>query len=231
VNNGQYRKHTRVQLAIAPLEEWRFERKFRIEGIHGTVLAELVRQHSAGFYKPFPDRKVNNIYFDTAELKAYFENVYGVNIRRKYRIRWYGDFLKEITRPVLEVKLKHNELGSKCRLGVDPFSWKDLKSLSRLVNSLSVEPHSIQPMLHNSYYRKYYATRDGNFRITIDTKLSYRSLRISALPSVSMISDPACILEVKYNQASDRDAQDILQHIPFRHTKSSKYVTGVELTR
>ena len=36
------------------------------------------------------------------------------------------------------------------------------------------------------------------------------------------------ILELKYDQENDQEAQDITTIFPFRITKNSKYVTGVQ---
>ena len=91
----------------------RFERKYRIENQPVSVVQQMLRFHPAGFRKLFPDRQVNNIYYDTTELLTFHQNVYGQNERKKYRVRWYGSDLQQLTKPRLEIKSKHNELGAK----------------------------------------------------------------------------------------------------------------------
>ena len=39
----------------------------------------------------FPDRIVNNVYFDTPDLAAFEANLWGAPERRKCRLRWYGE--------------------------------------------------------------------------------------------------------------------------------------------
>jgi len=34
-------------------------------------------------------------------------------------------------------------------------------------------------------------------------------------------------LELKYEESEDNNAKDILNYLPFRQTKNSKYVTGI----
>ena len=63
--------------------ELRYERKFRIEGLNWSALQQIIRQHPAAFCKAYPDRQVNNIYFDTPDFQAYHSNVNGAENRRK----------------------------------------------------------------------------------------------------------------------------------------------------
>ena len=91
----------------------RYERKYKIESITAEVVRQVVINHPASFRKIFPDRKVNNIYFDNIELSAYFDNVNGIADRQKIRVRWYGDDIFKIEQPKLEIKIKSNQLGFK----------------------------------------------------------------------------------------------------------------------
>ena len=89
----------------------RFERKFRIENMElGHVLLHL-KIHPASFYRLYQDRTINNIYFDTPNMACAHDNLDGNNIRKKYRIRWYGKDQHTLTKPILEVKYKENLLG------------------------------------------------------------------------------------------------------------------------
>ena len=208
----------------------RFERKYRISEITPETIASLVRNHPAGFTIAFPDRRVHNIYYDTQELKAFYENVHGVNRRIKYRIRWYGENKYEIIAPKIEMKIKRNTLGEKKAKSINTFSFENLINTSQEVNAFAAEPYHLHPVLTNSYLRSYYLSADGLFRITIDRQLQYNSMLATLSSPGATIDDPAVILEIKYDEAQDVKSGEILQYLPFRHTKSSKYVTGVELT-
>lgn len=112
----------------------RYERKYRIENLGLTEVRQALRSHPLSFRKLFPDRQVNNIYLDTSDLHFFQENLEGVAERRKYRIRWYGSDLSLAQAPVMEVKLKHGELGEKLMLDLEDIAldgsadWKQISS-------------------------------------------------------------------------------------------------------
>ena len=68
---------------------YRFEKKFIVEKtrLH-SVLFDL---KSSGFFKIFPNRVVNSVYFDDKDFSAYYENLEGLSNRTKYRFRFYGE--------------------------------------------------------------------------------------------------------------------------------------------
>ena len=61
------------------------------------------------FKKAFPSRFINNIYLDTYNYKNYNDNINGEQMRKKTRIRWYGDLFGKID-PYLEVKERSGSL-------------------------------------------------------------------------------------------------------------------------
>ena len=208
---------------------WRYERKYKIESFSSEIVRQIVINHPASFRKLFPDRKVNNIYFDNADMAAYFDNVNGVSDRQKLRVRWYGEDIFNIEKSKLEIKIKSNQLGYKKSFSVDDFQLNDLKALTKEVSEKSGTYKIYQPTLINSYLRSYYGTTNGKFRITIDRNLEYFSLLNANRFTRFQVEDQAVVLELKYDETLDEEAAFILQHIPFRHTKSSKYVTGLNL--
>ncbi len=208
----------------------RYERKYRIENISPVVVQQIIKQHPASFQKIFPDRQVNNIYFDTANLVAYNENVDGIAERRKFRVRWYGADIFNINKPQLEIKIKNNQLGEKRTYPKPDFKLESLKELTRSVSEQSALNLSFIPTLINSYQRSYFGTSNGDFRITIDWNLQFFSLLGGIQFTRYSIKDQATIVELKYEEDKDDLADEILQFIPFRFSKNSKYVTGMNLT-
>ena len=75
---------------IAVPEDARFEIKFVANEFEVDYVRQWVRLHWACFYVPYPDRWVNNVYFDTLNYFAYEENLSGASARTKVRYRWYG---------------------------------------------------------------------------------------------------------------------------------------------
>ena len=89
----------------------RYERKYRIEDLRLEMVHQIIKNHPSSFRKIYPDRQVNNIYFDTPNYTTYTENVMGIAQRKKFRVRWYGDRRDTRTKNNLEVKIKDYELG------------------------------------------------------------------------------------------------------------------------
>lgn len=206
----------------------RYERKYRIEGLSPPWVAQVLRSHPASFRPLFPDRQVNNIYFDTPTLDEFYQNVAGTPQRRKHRLRWYGTVRDQLPHPVFEIKIKDGELGSKESQRYPSTDWGDLRSLFGQIPPLQYLP--LRPVLINSYQRSYWGSADGRFRITMDRKLNFAPFSWSHPPmNTQFFDDMACILELKYEQEDDQAAQGIFAHLPFRLTKNSKYVMGVNM--
>lgn len=208
----------------------RYERKYRIEGVHINVILQHLLLHPAGLSKLYPDRQINNIYFDTPSLTTYKENVMGLARRDKYRVRWYGWNPLQVANPQLEIKHRRNNVGTKTIKKVTPFTFDHLRPLVKEVNEKSSTFALLQPALQNSYKRAYFGTKDEKFRITLDWDLRYASMRTSRQFRGYQKEDyNVHILEVKYEQEIEKEADRITQFFPFKSTKNSKYVTGIEL--
>lgn len=209
----------------------RFERKYRVENLSMSHIRQIVKSHPASFYKLYPNRTVNNIYFDSPNFTCLNDNLRGINIRKKYRVRWYGEDIKTIKNPKLEVKYKENELGGKTIFELPPCSLSNIKDIQQQVNELIPQQFSLQPTLLNSYNRSYWGTKDGKFRITIDSHLRFHSLLYSAHFTKYIHIDPVVIVELKYEQEDEQELQRITRFLPFRLSKNSKYVNGILLTQ
>ena len=89
---------------------WRFERKYALT-LREYLQFEKLLLHS-DVEMLFPDRQINNCYFDTINNHAYTESIEGYSEKMKVRIRWYGD-LYTTTTPVLGFKIKQNHSNKK----------------------------------------------------------------------------------------------------------------------
>ena len=69
---------------------------------------------------------------------------------------------------------------------------------------------------------------DQRIRATIDQDLSYYSIGQNEIYPAAT-KDNAIILEIKYDQNDSDIAEDCVQAIPYRLTKNSKYVSGMQL--
>ena len=219
-------------------EEYRYERKFLIEGATRPQVQTLVRIHPAMFIQPYPPRYVNNFYLDTEELENYYDNMSGRDDRQKFRIRWYGTCLGAIDQPVLEIKIKRGLVGTKEHYPLPPFFLDERFSVEDYCRLLrrSGLPYRVRSQLSgmhvvllNRYYRDYYATRDNHFRVTIDTGLTYfRVDRGRNTFNHKQVDRTNLILELKYDKAKELEANRVSGFFPYPVTKNSKYVSGIE---
>lgn len=209
----------------------RYERKYRIEGMSVPAIKQLLKLHPASFRSLYPDRQVNNVYFDTPTLTTFHQNVGGDSERKKYRVRWYGKDIRAIESPNFEVKSKHSELGTKTVTPVAAFELDKFESITQEVNKLIQYDSFLQPSLLNSYGRSYLISMDGKYRLTIDYSLAYHSLINSQRFHAYHITDAAVVLEIKYEEEDDARIGTITQHLPFRQSRHSKYVYGIQMTQ
>ena len=90
-------------------QTFRYERKYVVSGLSTADLERCIKTNPGLFTEIYQQRSINNIYLDSADLQHYFDNVNGAPARGKVRIRWYGKLFGEVTRPVLELKLKSQD--------------------------------------------------------------------------------------------------------------------------
>lgn len=218
-------------------EKSRIEVKFVSAAIHYHTLLSWLRVHPAGFISLYPDRRVNNIYFDTYEWSAFAENLSGVSSRTKVRYRWYGKSVYP-DKGTLEVKQKRNCHGWKLQYKIDkpPYepgaNWQTIKQL--LLEQLPAEGkrwvnNNPMPVIINRYFRKYLCSADQKIRVTIDTQMGVWEQRLKSDPNFihrANIPD-IVVVEFKFDRRDYGIASGIVQGIPIHQSRHSKYVTGV----
>ncbi len=221
-----------------PLETYRYERKFLVEGINDHQIRALVRVHPALFVMPYPPRWVNNIYLDTPGLDNYQDNINGAVDRRKVRLRWYHQLFGEIPKTTLEFKIKRGLVGRKVQFPLGRLRFQEGFTRFNLENFLENGglPDHVRlilsgqiPVLVNRYRRWYFATTDGRFRLTVDTEMSFYHIGLLDNPLRFKHADHRHrVVELKYQQVDDPEAGRIASLFPFSVYKNSKYVLGME---
>ncbi len=216
----------------------RYERKFHIRDVTPHGVECFTRVHPAIFREIYHQRRVNNIYFDTPTFSAYRDNVEGSQSRNKIRLRWYGERVDVMARPVLEIKLRDGVITGKesYPLGIDKVdSSIARRDIIRLLEDASIPEHILfhvkmrAPSLLNRYSRKYFLSADGAFRATIDSNMEYSlppGNGTKTLPPVQYTN--SCVLELKYEPCEDQRISEITRYLPYRATRHSKYVNGIE---
>ena len=155
--------------------------------------------------------KIRSLYFDTPGDKALREKIDGVNIREKFRIRYYNLDTSFI---VLEKKSKLNNLCSKesCRITEQEarrIVEGDIQWLASDERKLCVELYSkmitqgLRPKTIVDYTRDPFVYAPGNVRVTIDynirtglNKTDFLNPETVTVPA----GDSPIILEVKWDE-------------------------------
>lgn len=170
---------------------------------------------------------VKSLYFDTYGDRCYHENLAGVDIRKKYRIRIYNndpDTMK------LECKYsRHNRKAKEsCRLSREQYNrlmdkcqelriWKELSGYGmgeqkKIMNDqnllgrflLEKNMELLEPKVIVEYERTPYVYAAGNVRITFDRAIR-SSAQVKDFPkrntaSRSILPEGTHIMEVKYDE-------------------------------
>ncbi len=218
-------------------QELRREIKFVASDTECYRMLHWLKLNPAGFWSQYPDRIVNNIYFDTMELSAFSENLSGVASRSKVRYRWYGD-TRSPCAGTLEIKRKRNQFGWKIRYPIKraPYApgedWRQVRAA--LMDQLPTDgrywlQQASLPVLINRYQRQYFVSADRAIRATIDTDNTVWDQRSKRWPDLESAGNPIPVLIVEFKFGAEcRDmASDMLTGIPIRVSRCSKYVSGV----
>jgi hypothetical protein len=220
------------------MREYRYERKFFVDQLDTRQVIAQIKRHPAMFSEIYPPRYINNIYLDSPLMENYFDNVGGIRERRKARIRWYQRLFRYVDAPLLEFKIKSGLMGTKAQYPFpefpfgEGFSERFLKGLIRgsdLPQNIKSQLLSVEPVLLNRYLRWYFATPDGKFRLTVDSGLTYYHLnKFNNRFLYKQVDYQDIVVELKYQSEYDPQAGRITAGFPFRMTRSSKYVQGIE---
>lgn len=217
-------------------ENARHEVKYYLASTDTCYVEEYLMLSSLGFKKVYADRIVHSLYFDTHDLAAYGDNLAGVGYRTKFRLRWYNT---DTTKVMAEVKIKRNQLGWKMQQPLalpEPIETLPFAELVKFLEEHLNDDMMVQfkenlfPVLMNHYHRQYYASNDGNIRVTIDDRLFYYEQHLHRKMNNEYMfpAFDGAILECKYDVGHEDKAKVILEYLPFRQSKSSKYVMGVQ---
>lgn len=224
-------------MSLSVPKDARLEIKFVSYTSNLDTLMNWIHLHPSGFYSPFPDRQVNNIYFDGHQYTAYTENLSGSSERTKVRYRWYGESIKPCA-GTLEIKRKRNYFGWKLyyRVNSAPYcpemNWCVIRKNIRDQISehgrfwLDLNPF---PILINRYRRMYFVSRDEKIRATIDINQAVWDQRFKSKPNfIHKANLPdTLIVEIKFDRKDRGYASRTIQSLPLRVSRHSKYMTGV----
>lgn len=195
------------------------------------------------FKKSFDNRNVNSLYYDTADLNFASDNIFGVSERIKIRARWYAKFNENIFHSFskkkqsfnIEIKRKKNNLSDKILLSKFFFNKSNtLKKRRDFINDkvyfeISKHPQLLKLIIKDiifvGYEREYYENFiSSKIRLTIDRNLIGSKVQSFFNFDKTLISSNYVIAELKFFNDSFQLVKNILDKIPFRQVRSSKYL-------
>lgn len=177
---------------------------------------------------------IRSLYFDDPSDKALREKLDGVNLREKFRIRYYN---RDPSLLHLEKKSKHNSLGTKFSAGLSleetqrildrDIGW--MRTADRpLVQELyaKMRYQGLRPKTIVDYTREPFIYRPGNVRVTFDYDIRTGLMCTDFLnPDCITIpaGDPVILMEVKWDAYLPSVIRCLLQEPGRRSTAFSKY--------
>ncbi|WP_182347093.1 polyphosphate polymerase domain-containing protein [Tomitella gaofuii] len=193
---------------------------------------------------------VASLYYDTADLRFYWEKIEGLRFRRKLRLRLYGnpDECDDATTTHVEIKQRVNRVTQKRRLPLpyaDALAWLDggvrpghdpgdrafVDEVSTFVGNLD-----LRPIATTSYLREAYLGReaDAGLRVTIDHRVRGRDRDFRFGPGYSASDDRrtvppgAAVVEVKANERIPYWMADLSARLDMSVVRMSKYCRTIE---
>lgn len=219
-------------------KKYRHEYKYIINSGYYHILRGRLR----AAMKPDPHGdngtyRISSLYFDDVYRTAYNDKLMGLDVRKKYRIRFYNlssDFMR------LEVKEKKGDMVCKRSVTLTEEEYGLILSGER---GFLVGPHfsgtageefyfsdrlaGLRPSVLADYVREAYICAAGNVRITFDMALKFSAeLDITGRrPDFYNVFDRGeIILEVKYDSFIPMYVSELLSGVPLNRESVSKFV-------
>lgn len=219
-------------------KRYRHELKYIIN----SGIYHILRSRLRAAVKPDPHGdngvyRITSLYFDDAFRTAYNDKLIGLDVRKKYRIRYYSLSPSVIN---LEVKEKKGEMV--CKRSI-PLSYEEYNQIIRgdteclkqekLTGTAGEEFYltdrltKLVPAVLVDYKREAYICPAGNVRITFDSNLK-TAVQADPLGGkadfINVFNNGEIILEVKYDSFIPAYIQELLNGVPVTRESVSKFV-------
>lgn len=233
----------------------RYELKYTIDESMASEIKDYIK-NICTIDKFVPEGEVgytvNNLYFDTADLRFYNDTKLRKPTRLKPRARYYGNKATDFIWP--EIKYRNASVIWKRRYNIPITRWPELFSSAEKGQSSSfINTHldtfddiiywySAQPVLHVRYFREpYVSDLEAYGRVTFDRQLCCRPTRGSIEldyderdmlfyddPISSGSYDSLVILEIKVEKQIPTWVIELIRNFNLMQRGYSKYCYGLD---
>ena len=224
----------------------RIEKKFIFHSSKRDLVMKWILEEGPLVTVQHPAQTVSSLYFDTLTFSAYSDNLDGVPLREKVRLRWYSNLKKDSVQ--FEIKSRHFNIGNKLTIDIADKNLRRLCSesffsdfetlknvLDKIIDSDLIDSRvkfklaNLSPLQVVSYDRNYFHCSESGIRITVDTGINYQYVGNDLV-----LKDDWEILELKYDATSISHRDDLLKinnikNVPLINSRNSKYCRGLSL--
>lgn len=226
----------------------RYEIKYLLDEMQIPALREaLAARMVTDPFSPHGGYPVTSLYYDTADLRFYWEKIEGLRFRRKLRMRLYGSPAKctDETPVQIEIKQRVNRVTQKRRIPL-PYGtarrWLDdrqeitceahqrafVHEVTTLIGNLD-----LRPIVTTGYLREAFVGRDADLglRVTIDHKVHGRDRDFhfaSGAQNRFIIPPKLAIVEIKANERVPYWVTDLAARSEMSVVRVSKYCQSVQ---
>ncbi|MFD3366801.1 polyphosphate polymerase domain-containing protein [Streptomyces albidoflavus] len=227
----------------------RFELKYLVPVEQAAQIRdELAERMERDAHSPVGGYGVWSLYYDTPQLRFYWEKIEGLKFRRKLRIRHYGDLdgVTDASPVCVEIKQRVNRVTQKRRITLPygvarqlcdgrelvPHSARErafVEEVLELIVRLNLRPAAI-----TGYQREALVGRDADtgLRVTLDRRVRGRDRDFhfgTRTPENRFTIPPhLAVMEVKVNERTPYWITDLAARRNLNLVRVSKYVQSIE---
>jgi hypothetical protein len=191
--------------------------------------------------------RISSLYYDTRDLRFYWEKIEGLKFRRKLRIRAYGEpeTIDDDTTVFVEIKQRTNRVTQKRRVALPYRSARLLCVGQPVPEGIDVRPEfanevltmvaalDLQPTAVTTYLRESYIGVDADIgmRITLDHRVCGRDRDFDlsiASTNRFLIPQHLAIVEIKANERVPTWFTDLAAEFELTTVRISKYCKAIE---
>ena len=228
----------------------RYEIKYYLPEVKIPEFREQIQKHmQSDVHDNAHSHRVSSIYYDSKDLRFYWEKIEGLRFRRKLRIRAYGEpeNIHDASTVFVEIKQRVNRVTQKRRIPL-PYAqakllcdqWRDPGNpevRQAFVNEVLMlaEATALLPVVMTSYHREAYVGVDADLglRITLDHNIQGRNKDLSLDQRGKnrfIIPPQISIVEIKANEWVPTWFTDLAARMGLEVVRVSKYCKAIEAT-